>query len=375
MCNVSVFNGSCGLNEVYFTLTSTPSTDFNTEADKLLNTYSHLLLRNGCSEETEIFLRFHLSDITNQAPLLHHKICARGGFVSVIGQAPVNGARIALEAWHFHKEGQPVRREQLSSDEFDVLLDNYRLMYHRTPKVLSNGSAGQTSEVFSGLCNALGARNGNLADNCIRTWLYCRDIDSNYAGLVNSRKELFKANGMNSKTHFIASTGIEGKSEEVSQVVGMDSLSLWGHDAAQVEFMHAPEHMSPTAIYGVTFERGTRIVYGDRSHYYISGTASIDREGNILHCNDAVEQTRRTVENIIALLNNHGATLDDLKIANVYIRDLADASAIERELDTLLPASLPRILVFAPVCRPGWLMEIDAIGVNANGNDAFPDFC
>ncbi|MFN2115781.1 MAG: sugar phosphate nucleotidyltransferase, partial [Anaerolineae bacterium] len=53
-----------------------------------------------------------------------------------------------------------------------------------------------------------------------------------------------------------------------------------------------------TIDYGVTFERGIRIRFGDRSHLHISGTASIDKCGEIVHPGDILKQTERTVANI-----------------------------------------------------------------------------
>ena len=43
--------------------------------------------------------------------------------------------------------------------------------------------------------------------------------------------------------------------------------------------LYAASHMNRTSDYGVSFERGTAIEYGDRIHALISGTASIDNRG------------------------------------------------------------------------------------------------
>ncbi|MCP4711411.1 MAG: hypothetical protein GY869_22555, partial [Planctomycetes bacterium] len=183
-------------------------------------------------------------------------------------------------------------------------------------------------------------------------------VDNNYAGLVKARRELFQQYGLTEKTNYISSTGIEGQCEDPHRLIGMDSYCIFGLEAGQVEYMRALDHLSPTNVYGVTFERGTRIVFGDRSHYYISGTASIDKNGEIVHPGNVSSQTDRTIENISALLNNHDANLNDLKIAVVYLRDVNDAPLVEKRLQVLLPEDLPRLMVKAPVCRPGWLVEI-----------------
>ena len=46
----------------------------------------------------------------------------------------------------------------------------------------------------------------------------------------------------------------------------------------------------------------------------------------------------------------------------VYLRDPADGSIIEAALREKM-GTVPFILVNAPVCRPGWLIEIEGIAV------------
>ena len=58
---------------------------------------------------------------------------------------------------------------------------------------------------------------------------------------------------------------------------------------------HAGEILSPTVLYRGTFEQGTRLVPGDRSLCFISGTASIDSKGQVVHPFDVTKQTERLV--------------------------------------------------------------------------------
>ena len=204
-----------------------------------------------------------------------------------------------------------------------------------------------------------------------RTWIYCRDIDNNYRGLVEGRNERFDRYGLTPETHFIASTGIEGCTETPGRLLHMDSLGIVGLKPGQVRYMEAPDYLSPTHLYRVAFERGARIVYGDRSHYFLSGTASIDAEGNIVHPGDVARQTARTLENMNALMERNGGSLSDLKQAVVYLRDWADRETVSRRLMESPLAAVPHLLLKAPVCRPGWLVEIDGIAVNGAGDGAF----
>ena len=134
---------------------------------------------------------------------------------------------------------------------------------------------------------------------------------------------------------------------------------------------HAGEILSPTVLYRGTFEQGTRLVPGDRSHCFISGTASIDSKGQVVHPFDVTKQTERLVDNVAALLESSAGTLSDLKWATVYLRDPADAALVRNVLAQRLPPELPFVIVRAPVCRPAWLVEMECVAVNHQGNPAF----
>ncbi len=371
----STFQAVNATDELFFALTSKPDSNFEAEALALLEQYAADCSKLKCSSETEVFLRFHLSDISRQAAVLREILGKHDSFVSFVGQAPLNGGRIALEAWHLRPpDFEKTVIDYNGTHEVDIKFKNYEFLYHCCRKLKTDNSANQTVEEFNTLERALRKRGGKVADNCLRTWIYCRDVDNNYAGLVKARRELFQQYGLNENTNYISSTGIEGQCEDPHRLIDMDSYCIFGLEAGQVEYMHALDHLSPTSAYGVTFERGTRIIFGDRSHYYISGTASIDRNGEIVHPGNVSAQTTRTIENIKALLNNHDADLNDLKLAVVYLRDDKDAPLVEKGLQILLPDNLPRLMVKAPVCRPGWLVEIDAIGVNDRANPSYKKF-
>lgn len=358
-----------GLTERYYALTAPDGGDFREKASRLLAEYDDLPGNGG----SDVMLRFHLSDPAAQAPYLRELLKGRNSFVSCIGQAPAYGGDIALEAWQI----DGCRRKTLQDESIDALdmeLEHYSLLLSGSARLASSGSHDQTREEFENLEALLSARKGTIECNLQRTWLYCRDIDNNYAGLVEARKVLFDKHGLTPDTHYVASTGIEGNMEEDNRLVKMDSLSMFGLQEGQVEYMETLDNMCPTSHYGVTFERGTRIIYGDRSVYYISGTASIDRFGDVLHIDDPARQTERAIHNIKAMMENHQGSITDMKQAVVYLRNLEDRDIVQDVLDHSVMADIPYILVKGPVCRPTWLVEIEGIAVNANGDARFADF-
>ncbi|MDD5727995.1 MAG: Rid family hydrolase [Victivallales bacterium] len=359
-----VFGTGSGCCEHFFSACSRPGNDFEDEARTLLEKYDLRAAESGCSIRTEFLLRIHLSDVTNQAPVLRRLLAGRNSFISLIGQAPAEGGRLALEAWHL----MPMEKQRLSAHAFRFcFLDCEAVLAGGENPEPKGGSFEQTGDAFSALEKLLGGFGGTVAGNTVRTWLYCRDVDNNYAGLVRARNEYFSRVGLTRDTHFIASTGVEGQSERSSALVSMDALSLTGLEPGRILYLSAPEMLSPTAVYGVSFERGVRILFPDRSHYYISGTASIDKDGKVVHPGDARNQTLRLLDNVETLLNNADGSFSDLMAATVYLRDAADCAVVKSELERRLPPRLPLVILHAPVCRPAWLVEMEAVAVNSHG--------
>jgi enamine deaminase RidA (YjgF/YER057c/UK114 family) len=157
------------------------------------------------------------------------------------------------------------------------------------------------------------------------------------------------------------------------KIVSADALSVGGLAAGQVVRMDALSHLWPTILYGVTFERGLRVRFGDRSHLYISGTASINTKGEVLHEGNAELQTRRAIENVRALLAAQSATLEDMAYVIAYVRNAHDRHQVEKVLDEEFGRIVPLVFVEAAVCRPAWLVEIEGVAIIPDENE-FPPF-
>jgi chorismate lyase / 3-hydroxybenzoate synthase len=110
-------------------------------------------------------------------------------------------------------------------------------------------------------------------------------------------------------------------------------------------------------------------VWGEsgRSRLFVSGTASIVGHETI-HRGDVVAQTRETMVNIGALLEEANRivgpshySLNDLKL-KVYVRKPSDLPAIESALSELLNPVAAIVYLQADVCREDLLVEIEAVG-------------
>src|SRR6516164_9583312 len=101
----------------------------------------------------------------------------------------------------------------------------------------------------------------------------------------------------------------------------------------------------------------------------ISGTASIDENGQSVHIGDFRAQLRRTFQNITLLVEAEGATWKDIVRTTCYLRDIErDYEAFNEERTAFyqaqgldpLPASTG---IQAILCRPELLIEIEAIAM------------
>ena len=234
-------------------------------------------------------------------------------------------------------------------------------------------SATQTESLLLDYEETLAKFHATLADNCIRTWFFVRDVDTQYAGMVKARRENFTEQGLTEKTHYIASTGIGGLPADTRSLVQLGTYALTGHEQTQVKYLYAPAYLNPTYEYGVTFERGTCVEYGDRAEIYISGTASIDNKGNVLHLGDIQKQTFRMMENVNALLAEAESGFQNIAQIIVYLRDVSDYATVKAIFEEKFP-DIPCVITLAPVCRPTWLIEMECIAITERRNNKFREY-
>ena len=113
--------------------------------------------------------------------------------------------------------------------------------------------------------------------------------------------------------------------------------------------------------------------YGDRAHVFISGTASINNKGEVVHVGNIVKQAERMWENVGVLLEEGGASFDDVMQIIVYLRDICDYQTVKEMFDRRFP-DIPKVITLAPVCRPTWLIEMECIAVKKRCNEKYRDF-
>jgi enamine deaminase RidA (YjgF/YER057c/UK114 family) len=373
----NIFKGNSATAEHFISVQAPEHLSFKEQVAFVVASYRDTQAQLGLAPETAVFRRIFLSDVLNQASFIREsELLDDMVAISIIQQPPLQGSKVALLAYHI-KAPEPLIKRRISPKHLLVEKNGQRHLWstrlctcdHET----SNSSEKQTKAIFDDLSAVLAEHKSNLADHCVRTWIYMKDVDVFYKGMVDSRRDIFTKHGLTADTHYIASTGIQGACSHRFDLVSMDAYSNLDLVPGQISYLNDFDYLCPTKDYNVTFERGTTVSYNDRRHHYISGTASIDRQGDVVHPGDVLLQLDRALENTDVLLKSGAASLDDMMYLLVYLRDIADFQCVNQVLRERFP-NLPIFIVQGAVCRPAWLIEIEGVAITKNDNPSLPSF-
>jgi len=119
------------------------------------------------------------------------------------------------------------------------------------------------------------------------------------------------------------------------------------------------------------FSRGMKVDMGFTSMLFISGTASIDENGETYFPHNFQIQAYRAFYNVKKLLESEGATWKDVVKTTVYLKDMSYYDTFnsvrlrffKSQGITVYPAS---VCVQATLCRPELLIEMDATAIVKN---------
>lgn len=357
-CRVSLsFWEGPGRRETHAVVTAETGGSFSVQVEAVEEAVAHLTWRlyNDGTSQRRVMTRWYVSDIMNQSSRLKGSC--------VVGQAPTGDCKVSVLAIFMKCSEVDSSRE----GETAIVRGEYTDIRHHIDAAKEDKTYSATHDFFSIVCESLARRGATLGDNCVRTWFFVNDIDNKYWAFVRSRNEVFEREGLTRDTHFIASTGIGAS---LCSSLHSESLSVIGLQAGQISYLSSPSRMNSTADYGVSFERGTCVDYGDRRVTYVSGTASIGPEGEIMHVGDPVAQTERMIGNVESLLSKGGVSKTDIMHIVVYVRDLSYGEEVISIVRGYFPG-IPCVAVQGAVCRPGWLVEMECMAMTALRNSRY----
>ena len=332
----------------YIILSPEAKGSFNDRLNFLYLKLGNFLDTEKLENRTLQYCKVFLSDAQNQTQDLEESLLfqeyLKGTNLTIVEQTPLNGSKVSLLI-------------KTTDDATPILFHSLRLTEEEAK---GKDSYEQTRMLFDKYQQLIAGTDMTMERNLVRTWIYVTHIDVNYQGVVEARNDVFDQQGLTAETHYIASTGIGGATSVRHASVAIDFLTVPGVREEDKQYLQALNHLNPTHEYGVAFERGTSLSLPQKKQYFISGTASIDKDGAVVYEGDIVRQTGRLLENIGALLKDGDAMMNDIQYFIIYLRDISDYHTIEQLMNQFYP-QIPHIIVEARVCRPGWLIEMECI--------------
>ena len=276
---------------------------------------------------------------------------------------------VISEHWKGHKiagayihaiSGVEIRTLKLEGQSYGRVFEDDSARYcilgnvHAVDGSLSK--AKQTQNIFEIMETGLQLA-GMEFTNIVRTWFFNYEILNWYNTFNDVRTAFFKKkavfNGL-----LPASTGIGGANRYRTSIIAGASAIQPKNDRISMENIPSPLQGSAFE-YGSSFSRAVQIETPHYSQVLVSGTASIDPDGNTLHVGDVEAQINQTLKVVEAILRSRGMTYSDVSRVYAYVK---------REKDTLIFTeyrkryNIPEyrvIVVPNDICREDLLFEIE----------------
>ena len=231
----------------------------------------------------------------------------------------------------------------------------------------------QARRTFEAVSAVLGER-GYSYDQVARTWIYLSHILDCYGAFNLVRNAHHAAAGLSApgRAFFPASTGIQARHDREECLMDVLAIDARAGGGLRVRPIMRSERQGQAFSYGSAFARAVVIERDGRKVVHVSGTASIDAEGQSTHPGDAAAQCRETLLSIAALLEPEGATLADIAQATLFTKTDAVARTCQGVVQGLGLQALPFVQIIADVCRPELLVEIEAVALLPSASPTAP---
>lgn len=224
------------------------------------------------------------------------------------------------------------------------------------PSDISKSREEQARSIFESMESALLKANMDFS-NVIRTWFYNDDLLDWYGSFNKTRDDFFREKNI-FRELVPASTGIGGPNPSGSALVS-GLLAVEPKTDNTNAFM-VPSPLQGSALdYGSSFSRAVELTTRDQRRLYISGTASIDPDGETQHLDDMDAQVDLTMRVVGAILESRDMEWSDVVRGIAYIRENSDAPSYTQYCTAKGLSSLPVVVVNNIVCRDDLLFEIE----------------
>lgn len=111
-----------------------------------------------------------------------------------------------------------------------------------------------------------------------------------------------------------------------------------------------------------TFSQGVKVTDA-KTLVFASGQVALDKDGNLVGKGDAYAQAMKLLENMKRVLNEAGATFDNVVQIKVYLKDMKDFEAIHKARAHYFLKEPPSstLVQITQLVHPDMLVEMDAI--------------
>lgn len=315
----------------------------------------------ACLEELDPLLRQRGASVVHQSLFgcrVHGPV--RGPVTHLLHTPEPPASRVGLQLQAVI--GAEVRRIEHQGVEVGGFFEHEGVRVCRLGGLVSD-SRRSRSEQTTAVLGAMeaGLRSAGMDLSCLgRTWFYLDRIHDWYGTFNATRSGLYQARGVMER-RIPASTGIGG-GNPVGAALCAGALAVRG---AGVTLRTVPSpHQGEATEYGSSFSRAVEVGLPRHRLLLVSGTASIDGQGETVHRGDVEAQIARTMEIVAALLESRGMGWESCVRGVAYFRRAADAPHFDRfRRDRGLPP-LPVIVTTNEICRDDLLfeLEVDAVG-------------
>lgn len=262
--------------------------------------------------------------------------------------------------------GAPVEPIRLNGRVVGSMFDDddarYCLLGDLRAADISRSRPEQTRETFEKAEAALRLAEMDFS-NVLRTWLYVDNILSWYDEFNKVRDEFFRARGLFEGV-VPASTGI-GVGNPAGAALVADVFAIKAkRQNVRIRTVASPLQCSASE-YGSSFSRALEVVLPGHIRLYVSGTASIHRDGRTAHVGNVEEQIALSMEVVQAILEHREMGWPDVTRAVAYFKDIENTPLFDKYCKESRLPPLPVAIVHGDICRDELLYEIEVDAVKS----------
>jgi 2-iminobutanoate/2-iminopropanoate deaminase len=113
------------------------------------------------------------------------------------------------------------------------------------------------------------------------------------------------------------------------------------------------------------YSHGYKVEIGDAILIFTTGQIAMDKSGNVLYPNDPAKQADFIYQSLQKILEQSGASLDDVVKTTVFVTDMKDFSEISKVRNKYFKSAEPAstLVEVSKLVKEGCKVEIEVIAV------------